>query len=123
MLGVETAGIRSRALLSFTRILQGRVAGQNHYSDGTMRFDGQSRPDEGERVMSPLVRLVEWPQGLQLGIGAGDASPGASASAPLPWVPTGVPGGFLDGAEAMAELGMVALVHLVCVLVGLFSTL
>ena len=50
-------------------------------------------------------------RGLQLGIGAGGASPDASAGAPLTWVPTGVPGGFLDAAEIVAEWVTIALVH------------
>jgi len=63
--------------------------------------------------MSQLASLVERNWGLQLGIGTDGASPGASASAPLSWVSTGVPGRFLVGAESVAELGMVVLVHLV----------
>ena len=63
--------------------------------------------------MSLLDRLLELHWGLQLGIGAGGASPDASAGAPLSRVDTEVPGGFLVGAESMVELGMVTLPHLV----------
>ena len=50
-------------------------------------------------------------RGLQSGIGVGNASLDASAGAPLTWVPTVVPGGFLDATETVAEWVMVALVH------------
>ena len=55
--------------------------------------------------------IVERYWGLQLGIGEGGASIDASAGAPLSWVPTGVPGGFLDGAETVPKWKMVVLVH------------
>ena len=71
----------------------------------------QSLPDVGDRVMSLLARLEERHWGLQLGIVSSDASIHVSAGAPLPLVLTEVPGGFLDGAETVTELGMVALVH------------
>jgi hypothetical protein len=54
---------------------------------------------------------VRHHRGLQLGIGAGGASPDTSAGAPLTWVLTGVPDGLLDEADIVAEWVTIALVH------------